>query len=91
MLEGQCPEALPHHSSSASFGFLRLSPSILQGFTCAAANEMETEKFQQLAKTMKQKNVRLGEEQVSPSTEVARSSFCKEGPKSFIKDPQPQI
>ncbi|XP_025060456.1 mesothelin [Alligator sinensis] len=44
--------------------FNRLSPSVLQGFTCAAANEMETETFQQLAKTMKQKNVRLGEEQL---------------------------
>ncbi|XP_019397678.1 PREDICTED: mesothelin [Crocodylus porosus] len=44
--------------------FNRLSPSVLQGFTCAAANEMETEKFQQLAKAMKQKNVRLGEEQL---------------------------
>uniref|UniRef100_A0A674JEM8 Mesothelin n=1 Tax=Terrapene triunguis TaxID=2587831 RepID=A0A674JEM8_9SAUR len=44
----------------------RLSPSVLQGFICAAANEMETERFQQLAKAMKQKNVKLGEDQVSP-------------------------
>uniref|UniRef100_A0A8C0J828 Mesothelin n=1 Tax=Chelonoidis abingdonii TaxID=106734 RepID=A0A8C0J828_CHEAB len=41
----------------------RLSPSVLQGFICAAANEMETERFQQLAKAMKQKNVKLGEDQ----------------------------
>ncbi|XP_067390320.1 mesothelin [Emydura macquarii macquarii] len=45
--------------------FSRLSPSVLQGFTCAAANEMETEKFQQLAKAMNQKNVKLGEDQLS--------------------------
>ncbi|CAM4519111.1 unnamed protein product [Lepidochelys kempii] len=45
--------------------FSRLSPSVLQGFICAAANEMETERFQQLAKAMKQKNVKLGEDQLS--------------------------
>nr|XP_014432129.1 otoancorin-like [Pelodiscus sinensis] len=45
--------------------FSRLSPSVLQGFTCAAANEMETERFQQLAQAMKQKNVKLGEDQLS--------------------------
>ncbi|XP_062444284.1 uncharacterized protein LOC134147287 isoform X2 [Rhea pennata] len=44
--------------------FSRLSQSVLQGFTCAAANEMEMESFQQLAKVMKQKNVKLGEEQL---------------------------
>ncbi|XP_074867216.1 mesothelin [Carettochelys insculpta] len=44
--------------------FSRLSPSVLQGFTCAAANEMETERFRQLAKAMKQQNVRLGEDQL---------------------------
>ncbi|XP_068764812.1 mesothelin isoform X2 [Struthio camelus] len=44
--------------------FSRLSQSVLQGFTCAAANEMETESFQQLAKVMKQKNVSLGEDEL---------------------------
>ncbi|KFP94951.1 Mesothelin, partial [Haliaeetus albicilla] len=35
------------------------------GFTCAAANEMEAERFQELAKVMKKKNVKLGEDQLS--------------------------
>lgn len=43
----------------------RLSQSVLQGFTCAAANEMEAERFQELAKVMKKKKVKLGEDQVS--------------------------
>uniref|UniRef100_A0A663F825 Mesothelin n=1 Tax=Aquila chrysaetos chrysaetos TaxID=223781 RepID=A0A663F825_AQUCH len=43
----------------------RLSQSVLQGFTCAAANEMEAERFQELAKVMKKKNVKLGEDQLS--------------------------
>ncbi|KAM6196701.1 mesothelin [Sarcoramphus papa] len=45
--------------------FSRLSQSVLQGFTCAAANEMEAERFQELAKVMKKKNVKLGEDQLS--------------------------
>nr|XP_013809428.1 PREDICTED: mesothelin-like [Apteryx mantelli mantelli] len=44
--------------------FSRLSQSVLQGFTCAAANEMGMESSQQLAKVMKQKNVKLGEDQL---------------------------
>uniref|UniRef100_A0A7M4FBU9 Mesothelin n=1 Tax=Crocodylus porosus TaxID=8502 RepID=A0A7M4FBU9_CROPO len=84
---GECRQAA---GSTAVVWDIELSPSVLQGFTCAAANEMETEKFQQLAKAMKQKNVRLGEEQVGPSTEVSCSSFCKDAPKSFIKAPPPQ-
>jgi len=43
----------------------RLSQSVLQGFTCAAASEMEAERVQELAKVMKKKNVKLGEDQVS--------------------------
>ncbi|KFQ70623.1 Mesothelin, partial [Phaethon lepturus] len=35
------------------------------GFTCAVANEMEAERFQELAKVMKKKNVKLGEDQLS--------------------------
>lgn len=42
----------------------RLSQSVLQGFTCAAANEIEAERFQELAKVMKKKKVKLGEDQV---------------------------
>ncbi|XP_008939120.1 PREDICTED: mesothelin, partial [Merops nubicus] len=45
--------------------FSRLSQSVLQGFTCAAANEMAAERFQELAKVMKKKNVKLGEDQLS--------------------------
>uniref|UniRef100_A0A8C0J9Z4 Mesothelin n=1 Tax=Chelonoidis abingdonii TaxID=106734 RepID=A0A8C0J9Z4_CHEAB len=56
----------------------RLSPSVLQGFICAAANEMETERFQQLAKAMKQKNVKLGEDQVSPYVHRVPRCCCHE-------------
>ncbi|XP_064317471.1 mesothelin [Phalacrocorax carbo] len=45
--------------------FSRLSQSVLQGFTCAAANVTEAERFQELAKVMKKKNVKLGEDQLS--------------------------
>ncbi|XP_069725943.1 mesothelin-like isoform X2 [Phaenicophaeus curvirostris] len=45
--------------------FSRLSRSVLQGFTCAAANVTEAERFQDLAKVMKKKNVKLGEDQLS--------------------------
>ncbi|XP_025909821.1 mesothelin [Nothoprocta perdicaria] len=44
--------------------FNRLSQSVLQGFTCTAVNGMKTESFRQLAKAMKQKNVKLGEDQL---------------------------
>ncbi|XP_021267167.1 mesothelin-like isoform X2 [Numida meleagris] len=45
--------------------FSRLSPSVLQGYTCAVASEMEPERVQELAKVMKRKNVKLGEDQLS--------------------------
>ncbi|XP_065540888.1 mesothelin-like isoform X1 [Lathamus discolor] len=45
--------------------FSRLSQSVLQGFTCAAANEVGEERFQELAKVMKKKNVKLGEDQLN--------------------------
>ncbi|XP_064008771.1 mesothelin [Pogoniulus pusillus] len=45
--------------------FSRLSQSVLQGFTCAAANQTEAERFQELAKVMKKKEVKLGEDQLS--------------------------
>ncbi|NXG41277.1 MSLN protein, partial [Psilopogon haemacephalus] len=43
----------------------RLSQSVLQGFTCAGANETEAERFQELAKVMKKKEVKLGGDQLS--------------------------
>uniref|UniRef100_A0A669QU03 Mesothelin n=1 Tax=Phasianus colchicus TaxID=9054 RepID=A0A669QU03_PHACC len=45
--------------------FSRLSQSVLQGYTCAVANEMEPERVQELAKVMKRKNVKLGADQLS--------------------------
>ncbi|XP_068002586.1 mesothelin-like isoform X2 [Melanerpes formicivorus] len=45
--------------------FSRLSQSVLQGFTCAAAQETAAARFQELARVMKEKEVRLGEEQLS--------------------------
>lgn len=42
----------------------RLSQSVVQGFTCAAAGAVGAERFQELAKVMRRKNVRLGQDQV---------------------------
>ncbi|XP_033023588.1 mesothelin-like [Lacerta agilis] len=42
-----------------------LSPSILQGVTCAVAANMDDERFQQLLSVLGQKNVQLSEEQLS--------------------------
>ncbi|KAM4892220.1 mesothelin [Sylvia borin] len=45
--------------------FSRLSQSVLQGFTCAAASAVAAERFQELAKAMRKKKVRLGQDQLS--------------------------
>ncbi|XP_014741841.1 PREDICTED: uncharacterized protein LOC106859249 [Sturnus vulgaris] len=45
--------------------FNRLSQSVLQGFTCAAASAVGAERFQELAKVMRKKKVRLGQDQLS--------------------------
>ncbi|XP_077643080.1 mesothelin-like [Lonchura striata] len=45
--------------------FSRLSQSVLQGFTCAAANAVGAERSQELAKEMRKKKVRLGQDQLS--------------------------
>ncbi|XP_030315712.1 mesothelin-like isoform X2 [Calypte anna] len=45
--------------------FNRLSQSVLQGFTCTAADDVGEERFQELAKVMKKKKVKLGEDQLS--------------------------
>ncbi|XP_027761231.1 mesothelin-like [Empidonax traillii] len=45
--------------------FSRLSQSVLQGFTCAAVKDVEAGRFQELAKVMRSKNVKLGEDQLS--------------------------
>ncbi|XP_004945280.2 mesothelin isoform X1 [Gallus gallus] len=45
--------------------FSRLSQSVLQGYTCAVANEMDPERVQELATVMKRKNVKLGADQLS--------------------------
>uniref|UniRef100_A0A8B9FVM5 Mesothelin n=1 Tax=Amazona collaria TaxID=241587 RepID=A0A8B9FVM5_9PSIT len=57
-----------------------LSQSVLQGFTCAAANEVEEERFQELAKVMKKKKVKLGEDQVSScvSGYYAATGSCRQ-------------
>ncbi|XP_030814303.1 mesothelin [Camarhynchus parvulus] len=43
----------------------RLSQSVLQGFTCAAAGAVGAERFQELARVMRKKEVRLGQDQLS--------------------------
>ncbi|XP_012983486.3 mesothelin [Melopsittacus undulatus] len=45
--------------------FSRLSQSVLQGFTCAAASDVGEQRFQELAKVMRKKNVKLGEDQLN--------------------------
>ncbi|CAN8192175.1 unnamed protein product [Coccothraustes coccothraustes] len=45
--------------------FSRLSQSVLQGFTCAAASAVGAERFQELARVMRKKKVRLGQDQLS--------------------------
>ncbi|XP_033373895.1 mesothelin-like [Parus major] len=45
--------------------FSRLSQFVLQGFTCAAASAVGAERFQELAKVMRKKKVRLGQDQLS--------------------------
>ncbi|XP_063270153.1 mesothelin isoform X2 [Prinia subflava] len=45
--------------------FNRLSQSVLQGFTCAAASAVGAGRFQELAKAMRRKEVRLGQDQLS--------------------------
>ncbi|KAM9372394.1 mesothelin [Phaethornis superciliosus] len=45
--------------------FNRLSQSVLQGFTCTAADDVGEERFQELAKVMKKKKVKLEEDQLS--------------------------
>ncbi|KAI1233639.1 Mesothelin, partial [Lamprotornis superbus] len=45
--------------------FNRLSQSVLQGFTCAAASAVGAERFQELAKVMRKKKVRLDQDQLS--------------------------
>lgn len=49
-------------------GIPRLSQSVLQGFTCAAASAVGAERFQELAKVMRKKKVRLGQDQVIPTS-----------------------
>ncbi|XP_064581853.1 mesothelin-like isoform X2 [Zonotrichia leucophrys gambelii] len=45
--------------------FSRLSQSVLQGFTCAAAGAVGAERFQELARVMRKKEVKLGQDQLS--------------------------
>ncbi|XP_025950951.2 mesothelin [Dromaius novaehollandiae] len=66
--------------------FSRLSQSVLQGFTCAVANEMEMESLQQLAKVMKQKNVKLGEDQLRCLVEMVTLHGIPKDLDSYPKD-----
>ncbi|KAM6320041.1 mesothelin isoform 2-T12 [Podargus strigoides] len=66
--------------------FSRLSQSVLQGFTCAAANEMGTERSQELAKIMKEKNVKLGEEQLSCLVKLVKLHGIPKDLDSYPKD-----
>lgn len=55
---------MPLPEGFSLLGIPRLSQSVLQGFTCAAASAVGDERFRELAKEMRKKNVRLGQEQV---------------------------
>ncbi|KFQ78364.1 Mesothelin, partial [Phoenicopterus ruber ruber] len=56
------------------------------GFTCAAANETEAERFQELAKVMKKKNVKLGEDQLSCLVKMVTLHGIPEDLDSYPKD-----
>uniref|UniRef100_A0A672UBG7 Mesothelin n=1 Tax=Strigops habroptila TaxID=2489341 RepID=A0A672UBG7_STRHB len=62
---------------------VRLSQSVLQGFTCAAANEVEEERFQELAKVMKKKNVKLGEDQLFGTIHYNSWCICLSSPSDY--------
>ncbi|KAM6407428.1 mesothelin-like isoform 2-T2 [Rhynochetos jubatus] len=66
--------------------FSRLSQSVLQGFTCAAAGEMEAERFQELAKVMKKKNVKLGGDQLSCLVKMVTLHGIPEDLDNYPKD-----
>ncbi|XP_054849462.1 mesothelin-like [Eublepharis macularius] len=44
--------------------FKSLCAPVLQGFTCAAASSLDTERLQELAKAIKEKNISLGKDQL---------------------------
>ncbi|NXI72030.1 MSLN protein, partial [Anseranas semipalmata] len=64
----------------------RLSHSVLQGYTCAVANEIGTERVQQLAKVMKRKNVQLGEDQLSCLVKMVTLNGIPNDLDSYPKD-----
>uniref|UniRef100_A0A8C9ES61 Mesothelin n=1 Tax=Pavo cristatus TaxID=9049 RepID=A0A8C9ES61_PAVCR len=66
--------------------FSRLSQSVLQGYTCAVANEMEPERVQELAKVMKRKNVKLGAEQLSCLVKMVMLRGIPQDLDSYPKD-----
>ncbi|XP_032560336.1 mesothelin-like [Chiroxiphia lanceolata] len=66
--------------------FSRLSQSVLQGFTCAAAKDVEAGRFQELAKVMRSKNVRLGEDQLSCLLRMVTLHGIPEDLDSYPKD-----
>lgn len=61
-------------------GIARLSQSVLQGFTCAAASAVGAERFQELAKVMRKKKVRLGQDQVNPHLPKGLGLFSHNNP-----------
>ncbi|KFO77123.1 Mesothelin, partial [Cuculus canorus] len=56
------------------------------GFTCAAVNVTEAERFQDLAKVMKKKNVKLGEDQLSCLVKVVTLHGIPKDLDSYPKD-----
>ncbi|NXC38732.1 MSLN protein, partial [Penelope pileata] len=66
--------------------FSRLSQSVLQGYTCAVASELESERVQQLAKVMKRKNVKLEEGQLSCLVKMVTLNGIPKDLDSYPKD-----
>ncbi|XP_056358879.1 mesothelin [Oenanthe melanoleuca] len=66
--------------------FSRLSQSVLQGFTCAAASAVGAGRFQELAKVMRRKKVRLGQDQLSCLLKMVTLHGIPEDLDSYPKD-----
>ncbi|XP_005054043.1 PREDICTED: mesothelin [Ficedula albicollis] len=66
--------------------FSRLSQSVLQGFTCAAASAVGAGRFQELAKVMRRKKVRLGQDQLRCLLKMVTLHGVPEDLDSYPKD-----
>ncbi|KAJ6657621.1 hypothetical protein lerEdw1_002338, partial [Lerista edwardsae] len=90
---------LSKHSAYWSSLDFSLTPFLLSGFTCAVASSLSAERFQQLAKALKQKNAPLKEDQQIRDQQISQkqadslgllaceldSNYIKTSGKNFLK------